>query len=378
MINQNNSVWFWQRTHTPHMGALAKSLADRGYNVTFVANSLLSIDRSQQGWERPDLGKVDFMLAEKKSEVISLALKAPRETIHLCQGLRGNGLVAEAQQILRKRGIKHWVLMEVIDDFGFVGNIKIIVYHILFYLWQNYLFGVLAIGQRAKPWFAARGMNKNYIYNFAYFLEKPKINNPTSSFNELKNDNTYRFIFVGRLIKLKKVDLLIKAVAALKLSNIEIWVIGSGPEEKNLRKLSNLLLPRKVKWFGVKPITKVPNIISQADCLVLPSRYDGWGAVVSEALMVGTPVICSSACGSASVVKASNFGSVFLVNNINELKNSLKNQVKLGGLNINQRLELIKWAQCLNSESGAKYLDQIINNNRNKHINEPWYEINKN
>ena len=372
MINRNKSVWFWQRTHTPHMGALAKSLADRGHDVTFVANSLLSKDRSQQGWERPELGKVDFILAEKKSEVIALALGAPRETIHLCQGLRGNGLVAVAQRIFKKRKIKHWILMEVIDDSGFVGIIKIMVYQILFYLWRNYLFGVLAIGQKAKSWFVARGMNKNYVYNFAYFLEKPKINNSLSSSNDLKDKSIYRFIFVGRLIKLKKVDLLIKAVAALKLSNIEIWIIGSGPEEKNLRKLSNLLLPSKVKWFGILPIKKVPNLISQADCLVLPSRYDGWGAVVCEALMVGTPAICSSACGASSVVRASGVGSVFSVNNINDLKNSLQSQVKLGGWSINQRQQLVSWAQCLNSNSGADYLDRIINNNRNKSINEPW------
>ena len=55
----------------------------------------------------------------------------------------------------------------------------------------------------------------------------------------------------------------------------------------------------------------IPHLMSSADCLILPSRHDGWGAVVSEALMVGTPVICSDACGSAGVVHASGVGGVF-------------------------------------------------------------------
>ena len=61
-------------------------------------------------------------------------------------------------------------------------------------------------------------------------------------------------------------------------------------------------------------ITKIPEVICESDCLVLPSRYDGWGAVISEALMVGTPVICSDNCGAANVVTASNVGSVFSTN----------------------------------------------------------------
>ena len=35
-------------------------------------------------------------------------------------------------------------------------------------------------------------------------------------------------------------------------------------------------------------MSKVYSIIRQSDCLVLPSRFDGWGAVVTESLMIGT------------------------------------------------------------------------------------------
>lgn len=48
--------------------------------------------------------------------------------------------------------------------------------------------------------------------------------------------------------------------------------------------------------------------MARADVLVLPSWHDGWGAVVSEALMAGTPAIASDACGSAGVVRASGVG----------------------------------------------------------------------
>ena len=50
--------------------------------------------------------------------------------------------------------------------------------------------------------------------------------------------------------------------------------------------------------------------MAAADVLVLPSRFDGWGAVVNEALMVGTPVICSDRCGASDVIENGRNGYV--------------------------------------------------------------------
>ena len=142
------------------------------------------------------------------------------------------------------------------------------------------------------------------------------------------------------MIKRKNVDNLINAVAKLKLDNIELWIVGKGPEENYLRSLANFMIPRKVKWFGVVPMSKASKIIRQSDCLVLPSRFDGWGAVVSESLMVGTPVICSNNCGSSVVVKASGFGGVFSHNHKTEFVNVLRKQYKSGKLNLKKGIKL--------------------------------------
>ena len=184
----------------------------------------------------------------------------------------------------------------------------------------------------------------------------------------------FRFIFVGQLINLKKVDFLIKAIAALKLKEFEFWIVGGGPEEKRLRALANTLLPKKVFWLGVLPIKKIPNIIYQTDCLILPSRYDGGGAGVQEALMVGTPAVCSDKCGSSVIVEASKVGGVFSSNNQQALMNSLNNQYEKGLVSSEQRQKIMKWAKCLGANSGAAYLDSILNFKSNKveSIKIPW------
>ena len=361
MSKPNNSIWFWQTMVTPHMAVLAAALAERGFKVNYVANENLSKERIHQGWKMPELGKVKLLLAPNKDTVIRYALNAPKDSIHLCQGLRGNGLVSYAQRVIRKRNLRHWAMMETVDDTGWTGFIRKILYRILFLYWRNHLTGVLAIGQNTLDWFVARGMERNRVYPFAYFLKKPSISNLSSPSIKKNMKRPFRFIFVGQLINRKRVDLLIKAIATLKLKEIEFWIVGNGSEEKRLRSLANILLPKKVFWLGVLPIKKIPNVIHQADCLVLPSRFDGWGAVVSEALMVGTPVVCSDKSGSSVIVEASGVGSIFVANNQKSLITSLRTQLKIGQVSLKERQKIMKWSRCLSASSGAKYLELILN-----------------
>ena len=82
-------------------------------------------------------------------------------------------------------------------------------------------------------------------------------------------------------------------------------------------------------FFGILPMSKIPKIIRKTDCLVLSSRHDGWGAVASEALLEGTPVICSNACGSSVAVKASKVGGIFVSEDLKSLIRFCTNSIKL-------------------------------------------------
>jgi glycosyltransferase involved in cell wall biosynthesis len=370
MYKKKISIWFWIEMLSPHIGALAAALAKRGFKVFYVANHGLFKERSQQGWETTNLDKVKLILASSKDDLIRLSLKVPENSIHFSQGLRGNGQIKIAQNILRKRGLKHWVIMETVDDTLWHGIIKRIIYRLLFFRWRNHLAGVLAIGQNTLSWIIARGMEKSRVYSFAYFLKGPKNYYLSKTFK--KKNTPFRFVYVGNLIKRKKIDHLIYAVAALKFEKVELWILGQGPEEQYLRSLADFLIPKKVKWFGVVPMSKISNIIRQSDCLVLPSRFDGWGAVVSESLMVGTPAVCSDTCGSSVIVKASGVGGVYSFNNKKAFVNILRKQYNQGKLDLKKRQKIAQWARCLGASAGAEYLDLIITNPKQAIKNIPW------
>jgi glycosyltransferase involved in cell wall biosynthesis len=364
-----NEVWFWQNMLTPHMGELAVEFAKLGYNVTFVSNQILSKERIKLGWQAPKLLNVKFKLVKNKEQITRLAEKVSIGSIHLVQGIRGNGIIKYAQKVFRKRNIKQWIMLETINSDGLQGVFRSILYRALFFYWKKNIEGVLAIGKKTPYWVATRGIARNRIYSFAYFLKKN--NNQLKVFSS--GNRVFRFIFVGQLIKRKRVDYLIKQLAALKELNFELWVIGTGNEKNYLHKLAEELLGDKVKWFNTMPMNLIPKLIKKVDCLVLPSQHDGWGAVVSEALMAGTPVICSDSCGSSEVVEASNCGFVFPSNNKNAFINSLLIQFKGGLWSLSCRKKLVKWANCLSAKSGANYLAQILNyKKKNNLILPPW------
>ena len=349
-------IWFWQRIVSPHMAGLAVALARRGCKVTYVAEQAMTADRAQQGWAVPVMPGVDLVYSGSGSTIAALISKAPANCVHICQGIRSNGRVAEAQRALSARGLQYWVVMETVNDSGWYGIVKRSVYRRFFHPRRKSLQGVLAIGHRTADWVTARGMPADRVYPFAYFLPDDEM--PVA--NSQRKLGPFRFVFAGQLIQRKRVDWLINALAGLTDKTFELWIVGTGPEEPDLRLLAARKLGDRVLWLGQLPLVEVPAVLSQADCLVLPSVHDGWGAVASEALMTGTPVVCSDACGVAGAVHASGAGGVFSVNDLAALTHLLGDQVAQGTVTDKARRQLAAWATCLGATDGADYLLEIL------------------
>jgi glycosyltransferase involved in cell wall biosynthesis len=367
-------IYVWQRIISPHMAGLAAALAEQGRELVYVAERPMSDERARQGWAAPALGAARLELVPSAEAVRTLIDAAPSNSIHLCQGIRSNGLVGIAQRELARRGLSQWVIMETVDNEGVQGLLKRPVYTILFWRWRRNLTGVLATGLRTPDWVVARGMPKKRVFPFAYFL-------PDRAFAPVAGSNEsglYRIVFAGQLIARKRVDLLIAAVAKIEPRDVELVVIGSGPLEPQLRAQADALIPGRVHWMGRLPMEAVPQELAKADCLVLPSRHDGWGAVVSEALMVGTPAVCSEACGSSEVVLASGVGGVFPSGEGRALTALFVQMVEQGRASIEDRRELANWATALGARAGARYLLSVLDHveGRGGRPVPPWRAVN--
>ena len=351
-------VWIWQTIISPHMAGIAVALADRGHAVTYLAEQTITTDRVEQGWQIAELPGVVFRLVDSTAAIEAAVSSAPVDSLHVCQGLRANGLIGHAQHMLRRRGLRQWAVMETINDAGLAGMARAWLYRCLFLRWRNHLQGVLAIGWRTPAWVRRRGMPGSRIFPFAYFLEHQSASLPAAT----RESGPFQVLFVGQLIARKHLGLLMDALGTLagEGHDVNLQVVGTGPLEAGLRERGQQALGDRIQWSGGLPMAQARAAMQAADCLVLPSRHDGWGAVVSEALTAGTPAIASDACGSAGVIRASGVGGVFSSGDMDGLVQQLRRLVQAGKPTAEQRAELAAWARCLGVEAGAEYLMQIL------------------
>lgn len=349
-------VFFWQRLVSPHISGLAVALAEQGCEVVYAAVQPLTRERVEQGWSLPSLDGVRVELVPTLDAALRLIDRSPLDFIHICSGVRGNGLIGDVQRLLAQRRLRHWIIIETVDDSGWRGFVRRFFYRWSFAIWQQTGEGVLAIGNSTLAWMSARGVLPFRLFPFAYFLSSPLI----ASCESYRGIGRFRILFVGQFIELKRLDHLVGALAGVPHLDFELAVVGSGPLEGQWRNIAEAALPGRVDWIGRLPLENVPAEMARADCLVLPSRHDGWGAVVSEALMVGTPVICSDACGSSGVVRSSRHGGVFPVGDVRSLARLLAEIISKGRLRAEERSALASWAVCLGGQAGAHYLLEIF------------------
>ena len=104
-----------------------------------------------------------------------------------------------------------------------------------------------------------------------------------------------RFLFVGRLIERKGLEVLLAAFALLEGG--ELWIAGDGPLNEAVSQAA--ARDPRIRLFGHVPGEGLSDLYSEVDALVVPSLYEAWGLVVHEGLAHGLPVIATDQVGSA-------------------------------------------------------------------------------
>jgi glycosyltransferase involved in cell wall biosynthesis len=104
-----------------------------------------------------------------------------------------------------------------------------------------------------------------------------------------------RYLFVGRLIETKGLDVLLEAFGRLDAG--ELWIAGDGPL-RGTAEAAAAQHPR-IRLVGHVDGDALADVYRQADVLVLPSLYEAWGLVVHEGLAYGLPVIATDQVGAA-------------------------------------------------------------------------------
>lgn len=120
-------------------------------------------------------------------------------------------------------------------------------------------------------------------------------------YRQRPDPDTIRFVFVGRLVDWKAVDILVEAFAALpRVPEARLDLIGDGDQRQALEKQVEILgISDRVTFHGFLPQDELARFLDICHALVLPSLYECGGAVVLEAMAKGIPAIATDWGGPA-------------------------------------------------------------------------------
>lgn len=192
--------------------------------------------------------------------------------------------------------------VKLIKEYGWKGRICKYVYKFLYPMADLVISPASAITNEFKYDLKIKTGNHKTLYNPVHEERLQATLTPAEHFpNRAK---TQRFICVGRLGFEKGYDRLIEALADYKPDNGKNWyleIVGKGSETKNLSELIKKHgLQRNIKMAGYHNIPW--PFMAAADCLLLPSRWEGMPNVALEALACGIPVIAHSDAGGITEI----------------------------------------------------------------------------
>ena len=145
----------------------------------------------------------------------------------------------------------------------------------------------------------------------------------------------FRFVCVGRLYTPHKgQDILITALLHLSnlgITNFHLDIIGEGVSRGELEKLvKDLHIQGYVSFLGQRDRMYVYQHLRDYDLYILPSRSEGFGLTVAEAMCAGVPVLVSDLEGPMEVINYGKFGMHFKSNDPESLASQIEHFLNAG------------------------------------------------
>ncbi len=144
----------------------------------------------------------------------------------------------------------------------------------------------IAISNQTAKKLARYVKKRVYIINCG--VEKEK------NIKKTKNSNEHSIICVSRLTKYKNIKTLMFAFAdlSLKLKNLSLTIVGTGPELDNLKDLAReLKLSKNIQFYSSLSRTSLMNLYAASHVFSLPSIVEGFGIATIEASSFGLPYV---------------------------------------------------------------------------------------
>jgi len=144
--------------------------------------------------------------------------------------------------------------------------------------------------------------------------------------------NPFQFVYVGRLVFYKNVEVAIKAIKIMKntFPNVKLIIVGDGTYKEYLKNLvKELDMADNVVFRGRVSEEEKIRIIASSQAVVFPSIHEGFGIVILEAFMQKKPVLVSDVRPLSDIIKHEKTGMVIPFNDEKKWAEVLENNYNL-------------------------------------------------
>lgn len=363
---------FWQNVISIHQSAFIKALAME-HDVTLVAENTLDQQRIKEKWIVPDMGKAKVIVAPDSSQVLSLLQS--QNTQHIFSGIDAYPMVYQAFQKAVKLNVPISVMAEPYEWDGFKGLLRRLKYITLYFRYGKNINHLFTTGHMGIKCYHKAGFPMNKLHQWGYFTEQDNTVLESGMQGDQSNCNIYKkyddkktkvkLLYVGRLDSNKNILPLLKRLNEYG-SDIEYFtIIGDGPLFEEVVTLSKI--NTQIKVIGRLNNVEATKQMALHDYLILPSLYDGWGAVINEALTQGTRVLCSKSCGASILLDGKERGEAF---SQNETINVIRKWCYKGNLIETERKRIQCWAKMhISGDVAAGYFTKLL---KGEHVTAPW------
>lgn len=350
-------IVFWQNLlsfyQVPHITSLA---AQPGIEVVWVVEKTISPDRIAQGWKVPEVEGVEVVVAPDAGEVRRLIACRAEESFHIFSGIHQKSLPKTAFYQCLKTKAQVGLLTEPPFPGRLRDRLSPLVHGVHRWFFGKRIRAIFAIGPEAVKFYRSVGYSADAVFAYGYFPAAP-----TTPIPDRPSGEGVEIVYLGQLIERKGVDVLLYALAALTDLNWRLTLIGSGDQREALTALAKRLgLENRLVLHSALENAVAMDLVAQSDLFVLPSRHDGWGVVVNEALLRGVPVICSDHCGAADLLGQPWRGETFVSESVPSLVEVLRRRIEQGRRRPEEIARLRSWSRCIEGESVGAYLLQAL------------------
>jgi glycosyltransferase involved in cell wall biosynthesis len=183
----------------------------------------------------------------------------------------------------------------------------------------------IAISNAVKSYLIKRGeIPTGYAIDVVYYGFQKDISTNVAGLGLITNimngqSSNYKIGTIGRLVPQKDYPTLLSAFSNVlkSMPNIDLYIVGEGYLQKELIESSKSLgINDKVYWLGKTEYIK--EFLSKIDLFILPSKYEGFGLVLLEAMVAKKPIIAANNSAIPEVLGKS-YEGLFLTGDANAL-----------------------------------------------------------